>query len=421
MITIALGNKQRERSGGTMPFPALLAGVRILDTSRVLAGPFAGQMLGDLGAEVIKIERPGVGDDTREWGPPFVAPRTSAYYLSCNRNKRGLTLDLGHPEGRAVFHRLLPQTDVVLENYLPKSAEKLGLTPNQLWAVNPRLIVCSISGFGRTGPLAQQAGYDLMIQAMSGLMSITGQPGGEPTKVGVAIADVLTGLYAASSILACLVARGRTGQGYAIDLALFDCTVAAQVNLMQAYLTRINQGVPPEEAAPGLQGNAHSQIVPYQSFATADGYIVVAVGNDSQWKRFCAIVDPALDEPGYATNPQRVRQRTILEGRIQKAMRERETRQWVEQLQAGGIVCAPVLKYADMFIQKQMAERGLRVRVRDCQGQELDLLGSPIHINDATPPVGYPPSEGQDNAAILESLAGYSPQEIEALRQQGIV
>src|SRR6516165_5905648 len=259
-----------------------LSGIRVMDASRVLAGPFCGQVLGDLGAEVLKIERPGSGDETRGWGPPFAGP-LSAYFLSCNRNKRGLTLDLAHPEGRRLFHELARRSDALLENFRADSALRLGLSPSQLLAEHPHLVICSISGFGRTSPLRDVPGYDFAIQALSGLMSITGPAEGPPCKVGVAATDVLTGLYAAVAVLACLHARQRSGHGYAIDLALLDCAVAAQVNLVQAYLT---SGV-----VPPRQGNAHLQIVPYQTFATADDWLVLAVGNDGQWQRFCGAAE----------------------------------------------------------------------------------------------------------------------------------
>jgi len=264
-----------------LPFPAdpfpPLQGLRVIEAARVLAGPFCGQLLADLGAEVIKVERPGSGDDTRGWGPPFHG-ELSAYFLSCNRNKKSVTLDVQDAEGNDVLHRLLALSDVLIENFRSDSVQKLGLAPAALLARHPRLVVCSISGFGRTGPNADAPGYDFAIQALTGLMGITGPVEGPPYKVGVAVADVLTGLYASTAILAALKARERSGHGYAIDLALFDCSLAAQVNVAQAYLT---SGI----AAP-RQGNAHLQIVPYQLFATADGYLVLNVGNDSSGERF---------------------------------------------------------------------------------------------------------------------------------------
>src|SRR5207249_1957106 len=270
---------------------APLEGVRILDLSRVLAGPYCTMLLGDLGAEVIKVERPGAGDDTRAWGPPFAGP-LSAYFLSCNRNKRGIALDLGRDEGLRLFHELARRSDVLLENFRAASADRLGVSPAKLLAVNPRLIVCSISGFGRTGPLSDLPGYDFAVQALSGLMSITGPVEGPPCKVGVAVTDVLTGLDAACAVLACLHARARSGHGYAIDLALLDCAVAAQVNVAQAYLT--------SGTMPARQGNAHLQIVPYQLFPTADTWIVLAVGNDGQWRRF----SQAAGRPDLAADPR---------------------------------------------------------------------------------------------------------------------
>src|SRR5437868_14597643 len=265
-----------------LPFPPdavpPLAGVRVLDAARVLAGPFCGQLLADLGADVVKLERPGSGDDTRGWGPPFLGG-LSAYFLSCNRSKRSLTLDIATPEGGELFHRLLAKSDVLIESFRTDSAEKLGLTPDELLARHPRLIACSISGFGRTGPLRDAPGYDFAVQALGGLMSITGPVEGPPCKVGVAVTDVLTGLYAAVAVLACLHARAASGHGYAIDLALLDCAVASQVNVAQAFLT--------SGAVPARQGNAHLQIVPYQLFATADSWLVLAVGNDGQWRHLC--------------------------------------------------------------------------------------------------------------------------------------
>jgi len=398
-----------------------LAGIRVLDASRVLAGPYCGQILGDLGAEVLKIERPGSGDETRGWGPPFApstgetpVPPFSAYFLSCNRNKRGLTLDLAHPEGQRLFHELARRSDVLLENFRADSAERLGMGPSQLLAKHPRLIICSISGFGRTSSQRDAPGYDFAIQALSGLMSITGPVDGPPCKVGVAATDVLTGLYAAVAVLACLQARQRSGHGYAIDLALLDCAVAAQVNVVQAYLT--SGSLPPR------QGNAHLQIVPYQLFATKDNWLVLAVGNDGQWQRFCRAADRAdlAADERFTTNPLRVRNRAILVPIIETLMRSRTTAAWEELLRRAEIPHAPVWTYADLFGQPELAER-LRVTVRDAAGQPVDLIASPFHIAGTTTTTTAPPALGQDTDEILTQLLGLNSDQVRQLRQQGVV
>jgi crotonobetainyl-CoA:carnitine CoA-transferase CaiB-like acyl-CoA transferase len=390
-----------------------LAGIRVLDASRVLAGPFCGQILGDLGAEVLKIERPGSGDETRGWGPPFTGI-LSAYFLSCNRNKRGLTLDLAHPEGQRLFHELARKSDVLLENFRADSAERLGMSPSQLLAKHRRLIVCSISGFGRSSSQRDAPGYDFAIQALSGLMSITGPVDGPPCKVGVAVTDVLTGLYAAVAVLACLHARQQSGHGYAIDLALLDCAVAAQVNVAQAYLT--SGSLPPR------QGNAHLQIVPYQLFATADSWLVLAVGNDGQWQRFCRVaerLDLAADER-FTTNPQRVSNRTVLVPLVETLMRSRTTAAWEELLRRAEVPHAPVWTYADLFARPEMAER-LRFTVRDPAGQPVDLLASPFHINGTTAKTTAPPALGQHTDEVLTQLLGLNDAQVKQLRQEGVV
>jgi crotonobetainyl-CoA:carnitine CoA-transferase CaiB-like acyl-CoA transferase len=389
--------------------------VRVLDASRVLAGPFCGQLLGELGAEVIKVERPGEGDETRGWGPPFAGPY-SAYFLSCNHHKRSVTLDLARPEGQAIFHDLARRSDVLLENFRPASAQKLGVAPEQLHAVNPRLVICSISGFGRTGPLAELPGYDFAIQALSGLMSITGPVEGPPCKVGVAVTDVLTGLYAATAVLACLHARQQSNHGYAIDLALLDCALAAQVNVAQAYLT---SGHNPER-----QGNAHLQIVPYQLFATQDGWLVLAVGNDGQWQRFCAAAgrpDLAAD-PRFLTNRQRVEARDILVPVVAEIVRGRPTARWEADLEAAGVPCAPVWTYADLFAHPQVAARGMKVRVRDPAGNEVALVGSPLHIAGASPvEPAMPPALGEHTDAVLRELLGFDDTRLAELRSKGVI
>ncbi len=396
----------------TDPLPPL-HGVRVLDAARVLAGPFCGQLLGDLGADVIKLERPGQGDDTRGWGPPFLG-ELSAYFLSCNRNKRSVTLDIQHPDGNALFHELLAKSDVLIENFRTDSAEKLGLTPEKLLARHPRLIACSISGYGRTGPLRDAPGYDFAIQAQSGLMGITGPADGEPCKVGVALADILTGLYASTTILACLYARARSGHGYAIDLALLDCALASQVNVAQAYLT---SGTVPER-----QGNAHLQIVPYQLFRTADGWLVLNVGNDSQWRSFCSAAGSDLGaNPRYATNRQRVELRGELVPKVESLMRSFPTAEWERRLVEANVPHARVSNYADIFATEQTAARRMLVTVRDPEGNPVDLIGNPVHLTGGTlAPPAMPPRLGEQTDAVLLEL-GVDAARITALRTSGVV
>ena len=402
-----------------LPFPPdadpPLAGVRVLDAARVLAGPFCGQLLADLGADVIKLERPGAGDDTRGWGPPFLG-QLSAYFLSCNRNKRSVTLDVQHPDGSKVFHDLLTKCDVLIENFRTDSAEKLGLTPDKLLSRHPRLVVCSISGFGRTGPLREAPGYDFAIQALSGLMSITGPADGPPCKVGVAVADVLTGLYASTAILACLHARAKSGHGYAIDLALADCALASQVNVAQAYLTG--------DEVPARQGNAHLQIVPYQLFQTADGWLVLNVGNDGQWRAFCdAAGEPDLGtDERFATNRQRVERRSELVPKVEALMRTLPTAEWARRLADANVPHAVVSDYADVFANEQTAARGMKLTVRDPSGRPVDLVGDPVHIAGAgrREPTA-PPALGADTAGVLGELLGLNAAAVERLRARGAV
>jgi crotonobetainyl-CoA:carnitine CoA-transferase CaiB-like acyl-CoA transferase len=405
-----------------LPFPTdavpALHGVRVLDAARVLAGPFCGQLLADLGADVIKLERPGAGDDTRGWGPPYVPgfADLSAYFLSCNRGKRSLTLDIGSADGSDIFHRLLAKCDVLIENFRTDSAEKLGLTPDALLAKHPRLIACSISGFGRTGPLKDAPGYDFAIQALSGLMSITGAPDGPPFKVGVAVADILTGLYASNAILAALHARARSGHGYAIDLALFDCALAAQVNLAQAFLT--------SGTVPKRQGNAHLQIVPYQLFATADGWLVLNVGNDGQWKAFCAASGaPELgNDARFATNRQRVELRAEVVPKVEALMKRFPTAEWARRLADANVPHAVVRTYADVFADPQTLARGMKLTVRDPAGNAVDLVGNPVAMHGASPAEPtMPPRLGAQTAEVLNELLGLDADKVASLRERGIV
>lgn len=381
----------------------------------MLAGPFCGQMLGDLGAEVVKIERPGAGDETRGWGPPF-AGDLSAYFLSCNRNKKAITLDLSQPDGLRLFYDLAKRSDVLLENFRAQSADKLGVSPEKLLAENLRLIVCSISGFGRTGPWSDLPGYDFAIQALSGLMNITGPVDGPPSKVGVAATDVLTGLYAGVAILACLHAREKSGHGYVIDLALLDCAVAAQVNLVQAYLT---SGV-----MPARQGNAHLQIVPYQAFQTADEWLILAIGNDGQWQRFCKAAErPDLaGDARFMTNTQRVKGRSDLIPMLETLMKMRSCAEWQQRLIEAEVPHAPVLDYPQLFSLDQIAERGMKVTVRDRDGQIVDLAGTPFHINGATlPPATMPPRLGEHTDAVLREWLDLDAERIGKLREQKVI
>jgi crotonobetainyl-CoA:carnitine CoA-transferase CaiB-like acyl-CoA transferase len=396
--------------------PPPLAGLKVLDASRVLAGPFCGQLLADLGADVIKVERPGAGDDTRAWGPPFFGDQMSAYYLCANRGKRAVALDLAKPEGLQLLHDLLDKSDVLIENFRSDTAQKLGLAPKELLARHPRLVACSITGFGHTGPLRNEPGYDLAIQALSGLMSVTGPPEGPPSKVGVAMADILTGMYAAVGILAALRARDVSGHGYHIDLALLDCAIAAQINLAQAYL--LTGKVPPRP------GNTHFQIVPYALFQAADGWVVLNVGNDSQWQHFCAaaeVPDLAAD-PRFATNPLRVQHRAELYPRLEALFRTRTVADWRARLEKARVPHAPVNDYAAVFANEQVLSRGMKVKVTDPTGKPVDLIGSPFHLTGAElPKPTFPPRLGEHTDAVLREVLGLDAERVKELRAGGVL
>jgi len=399
-----------------------LAHVRVLDLSRVLAGPWASQVLADLGAEVIKVERPGAGDDTRAWGPPFLedaqgqATAESAYFLSANRSKRSVTIDLAHPEGQELVRRLARQSDILLENYKVGGLDRYGLSWEKLREVNPRLVYCSITGFGQTGPYRQRAGYDFLLQGMGGLMSITGERGGAPMKVGVAIVDVLTGMYAATAALAALAHRERTGQGQQVDLALLDVQVAMLANQAQSYLTT---GV-----APTRLGNAHPSIVPYQAFATADGHIVVAVGNDGQFARLCQVAGrPDLGaDPRFAENAGRVAHRAILLPHLEAVLATRPSATWIAQLEEAGVPCGPINDLAQVFADPQVRHRALQRQVEHPLAGLTSITASPIRLS-GTPldePTA-PPLLGQHTREVLADLLGLADGEIERLRRAGVV
>ncbi|MBN2800818.1 MAG: CoA transferase [Deltaproteobacteria bacterium] len=394
-----------------------LDGVRVLDLSRVLAGPWASQTLADLGAEVLKIEHPRSGDDTRGWGPPWVGrpeDGVSAYFASTNRNKRSIAIDLQRTEGRALVQRLAASADVVLENFKVGGAAKLGLDYPTLSAVNPRLIYASITGFGQTGPDADHPGYDFVIQGLSGLMSLTGDE--EPTKVGVALTDVLTGLYAAVGVLAALQERERSGLGQYLDVALFDVTVASMANQSLNYLA---SGVAPER-----MGNAHPNIVPYQCFATADGYLTLGVGNDGQFARLAALVgrpDWATD-PRYATNAARVGHRDALIPQLDGIFATRRTEDWLEALSEEGIPAGAVQDLSEAFGSPQAVSRGLRQSLTRADGSQVPTVASPLRLS-RTPATARtaPPRLGEHSREVLREVLGVDDAELERLIAAGVV
>ena len=403
-----------------------LGHVRVLELSRVLAGPWAAQTLADLGASVIKVEKPGAGDDTRTYAPPYAANRDgsnsseSAYFLSTNRGKRSVTIDFIHPEGQKLVQALAAKSDVVIENFKVGGLAKYGLDYSSLQPFNPGLIYCSITGFGQTGPYRHKPGYDFMIQGIGGLMSITGEPdqrpGGGPMKVGVAVADIFTGLYAAIAILAALAHRDRTGAGQHIDLALLDTQVAVLANQAMNYLVT---GVAPQRL-----GNAHPNIVPYQVFAARDGHIIVAVGNENQFARMCEVIGrPELaSDARFATNASRVNNRDELIAILQRIFAARTMRDWLEALERAGVPCGPINTVADVFADPQVQERGLKLDLPHPSIGSVPSVANPIKYS-ATP-ISYnsaPPMLGADTDEILREMLGVTSEEIARLRKGGIV
>ena len=408
------------------PLKKALGHIRVLDLTRVLAGPWCAQNLADLGADVIKVERPGAGDDTRHWGPPYLRDAhgndttEAAYYLAANRGKRSVTLDIAKPEGQEIVRQLARQCDVVLENYKVGQLKKYGLDYDSLKREKPDLIYCSITGFGQTGPYAQRAGYDFIIQGMGGFMSITGErddlPGGGPQKAGVAISDLMTGMYSTVAVMAALTHRDRTGEGQYIDMALLDVQVAMLANMNTNYLASGN--------APTRWGNAHPNIVPYQTFATSDGHIIVAVGNDGQYRRFVEAgnrPELAVDER-FATNPMRVRHRDMLVPLLADMVKTKTKQQWIDALEAAGVPCGPINRLDEVFENPQVEARGLRVDLPHPTGGTVKLVGSPIRMT-ATPPRHDvpPPLLGQHTVDVLQDLLGYDKAQIAALREKGVV
>lgn len=409
-----------------------LAGIKVLDLSRVLAGPWATQMLADLGADVIKVERPVAGDDTRHWGPPFLKDdagndtREASYFTACNRNKRSITVDMAHPEGQALLRRMAQEADVVVENFKVGGLKQYGLDYDSLKAINPRLIYCSITGFGQQGPYAERAGYDLMVQAMCGLMSITGhadgQPGGGPLKVGVAVIDVFTGLYASNAILAALNARDNartgTGQGQYIDMALLDVGMAVLANQAAGYLAT--------GQAPGRAGNIHPSLAPYQDFPSRDGNVLLAIGNDGQFARFCqACGHPEwAQDVRFATNTARVQNRTALLALMVPVMQTRTTAEWIALLEDKAVPCGPINTIAQAFDDPQVQARGIRQMLPRHAGDgitQIATVANPMRLS--VTPVSYrsaPPALGQHTHEVLREL-GLNTSEVAALQQAQVI
>ena len=400
--------------------------IRVLDLTRVLAGPWCAQNLADLGADVIKIERPGIGDDTRSWGPPYLRDAAgndtaeAAYYLAANRGKRSLTVDIATSEGQQIVRALALQSDVVLENYKVGQLKKYGLDHASLSALQPALVYCSITGFGQDGPYAPRAGYDFIVQGLGGFMSVTGEsdalPGGGPQKAGVAIADLMTGMYATVAVLAALTHRDRTGIGQYIDMALLDVQVAMLANMGTNYLA--------SGTAPVRWGNAHPNIVPYQTFAASDGHIIVAAGNDGQYRKFVEAggCQELGQDPRFATNPMRVRERDTLVPLLAAMVRKQSRATWIALLETAGVPCGPINDLADVFADPHVRARAMQVALPHPSAGSVDLVGSPMKLSHT--PVRYdrpPPLLGEHADEILRDMLGYTPEQVAALRERKIV
>lgn len=406
------------------PAPGPLAGLRVLDMSRILAAPTMTQVLGDLGADIIKIERPGKGDDTRQWGPPFLKaanadePGWSSYFLSANRNKRSLALDIAHPKGQQIIRELTRHCDIFIENFKVGGLAKYGLGFDDLVKERQDLIYCSVTGFGQTGPMAPRAGYDAMVQGMGGVMSITGEADGDPMKVGVGISDIMTGMYAGMAILSALHHREKTGEGQYIDVALFDTQLAWLVNAGMNYLLT--------NEAPRRYGTAHPNIVPYQVFPASDGFFMLAVGNDAQFRRFCELAGaPELaGDPRFATNPARLENRVALIDQLRGITAGKSRDFWLTGLERANVPSGPINDVAQAFDEPQTKARGMRVKFEDerIEGGKADLIGSPLKLSMTQ--VSYrqfPPSLGEHTREILEELLGMKSEDIDALDDEDVI
>ncbi len=403
-----------------------LSHIRVLDLSRVLAGPWCAQNLADLGADVIKVERPGVGDDTRHWGPPFVRDALgnetaeTAYFICINRNKRSITVDISKPEGQEIIRQLAKESDIVIENYKVGDLAKYGLDYESLKKIKSDLIYCSITGFGQNGPYAQRPGYDFIIQGMGGFMSVTGEaddfPGASPQKAGVAIADIFTGMYASTAILAAVVHRDQTGQGQYIDMALLDTQIAVMANVSSAYLC--------SDQVPRRWGNASPIIVPYQTFPTSDGWMIVAVGNDGQFKQFVTAGGEAhlAENPLYINNPLRVENRKSLIPLIEVMTRQKTKAQWIALLEAANVPCGPINNFQEVFENEQVKARGVQIEVPHPTAGSMKLVASPMRLSETPVDVRLaPPTLGQHTNEILRERLNLDPQAIAALQEKGII
>lgn len=397
-----------------------LEGIRILDLSRILAGPWCSQHLADLGAEVIKVEHPERGDDTRGWGPPYPEGcKDAAYFMCANRGKRSVGVDIAHPEGQAVIRELVSTCDVVLENFKVGGLKRYGLDYQSLKEIKPDLIYCSITGFGQSGPYANRAGYDFLLQGMGGLMSITGHPdgaeGGGPVKVGVAVVDLFTGMYAATSILSALIGRGRTGEGTWIDISLLDVQVSMLANQAQNYLASGD--------SPGRLGNSHPNIVPYQAFASSDGHIILAVGNDLQFQRFCDVADVPLlaSDERFSTNRKRVQNRELLVPQLERLIRAKPSAFWLRALEKQGVPCGPINSIEQVFEDPQVRHREMQMKVSHPDSGRLSLVTSPVRFDNQKLTADQPPPGlGQHTREVLDELfpeEGY----LDTLRSKGVV
>ena len=394
----------------------LLDGVRVLDLTRILAGPYCTMLLGDLGADIIKVEVPGRGDDTRQWGPSFTTGGESAYFLAANRNKRSLTLNLKSERGRSILGELIQQADILIENFRVGTLEKWDLSYEQLKNLRPDLIYCTITGYGYTGPYRDRRGYDFIIQAMGGFMSVTGPEDGEPFRAGIAVADLSSGIYACNAVLAALYARERTGKGQRIDISLLDCQVAMMSYVASNFLV---SGEPPQRF-----GNAHPNLVPYQVFEAQDGYFAFAAGNDLQWANFCRAVGREAWEtdPLFATNPARLTNRTKLVGLLNELFSTRSVADWIELCEGAGLPVGPINTMEAALSDPQVLARGMVMEVPHPTEGSVPLLRSPLNIPTAPSEVRYPPPTlGQHTDEILSELLNYDSEGIQALRESEVV